>query len=102
MTQQPLAWSRPNDHSAEPRSQQPFEEQHYSIRYWALRWSFSKKTVREWFRDEHGPGILRQSNVGRRKKRDYTTMMISPTAAARVYTKRTGEGLGQRRTREVM
>jgi hypothetical protein len=48
-----------------------FEEQHYPIRYWASRWAFSMKTVREWFRDEYGPGILRQKNVGRRLKRDY-------------------------------
>jgi hypothetical protein len=43
---------------------QVFEEQHYPIRYWSRRWGFSEKTVREWFRDEYGPGILRQPNVG--------------------------------------
>jgi hypothetical protein len=68
----------------------PFEEQHFPIRYWATRWGFSEKTVRDWFRDEYGPGILRQPNVGRRLKRDYTTIMISPSAAARVYARRTG------------
>jgi hypothetical protein len=68
---------------------QPFEEPHYPSRYWARLWGFSAKTVREWFHDEFGPGILRQQNSGRRLKRDYTTMMISPTAARRVYTKRT-------------
>ena len=68
---------------------QPFEEQHYSVGYWARLWGFSTKTVREWFRDEHGPGILRQPNTGRRSKRDYTTIMISASAAARVYAKRT-------------
>jgi len=67
-----------------------FQEQHFPIRYWARRWGFSEKTVREWFRDEYGPGILRQPNVGRRSKRDYTTIMISASAAARVYAKRTG------------
>jgi hypothetical protein len=66
-----------------------FQEQHYPVTYWARLWGFSAKTVREWFRDEYGPGILRQENSGRRKKRDYTTMMISPTAARRVYAKRT-------------
>jgi len=70
-----------------------FEEQHYSIRYWSQRWGFSEKTVRDWFRDEYGPGILRQRNVGRRSKRDYTTITISPSAAARVYAKRTGREL---------
>jgi hypothetical protein len=72
---------------------QPFEEQHFPIRYWALRWGYSVKTVREWFWDEYGPGILRQSNIGRRKKRDYTTIMVSPSAAARVYTKHTQKEL---------
>jgi len=68
---------------------QAFEERHYPITYWARLWGFSGKTIREWFRDEYGPGILRQQNSGRRKKRDYTTMMISLTAAGRVYAKRT-------------
>jgi hypothetical protein len=67
-----------------------FEEQHFPIRYWSQRWGFSEKTIREWFRDEYGPGILRQPNLGRRKKRSYTTIMISPSAAARVYAKRIG------------
>lgn len=71
----------------------PFEERHYSVRFWSQRWGFSEKTIREWFRDEYGPGILRQPNVGRRKKRDYITITISPTAAARVYAKRTGQEL---------
>jgi hypothetical protein len=72
---------------------QPFEEQHYAISYWASRWGFSAKTLREWFRDEHGPGLLRQPNLGRRSKRDYTTIMISASAAARVYAKRTTKEL---------
>lgn len=29
---------------------QPFEEQHFPASYWAGRWGFSVKTVREWFR----------------------------------------------------
>ena len=66
-----------------------FEEQHFPISYWARRWGFCAKTIREWFRDEYGAGILRQPNVGRRSKRDYTTIMVSATAAARVYAKRT-------------
>jgi hypothetical protein len=57
------------------------EEQHYPIRYWAERWGFSVKTVREWFRDEYGAGVLRQPNIGRRSKRDYTTITVSPSAA---------------------
>jgi hypothetical protein len=67
----------------------PFEEQHFPIGYWARHWGFSEKTVRGWFRDEFGPGILRQHNTGRRKKRDYTTIMVSARAAARVYGRRT-------------
>ena len=88
MIQRPFASLRHHEHP-ESRSREPFEEQHFSIRYWAQRWGFSDKTVREWFRAEYGPGILRQPNVGRRKKRDYTTITISPGAAARVYAKRT-------------
>jgi hypothetical protein len=70
-----------------------FEERHYPIGYWAERWGFSTKTIREWFRDESGPGILRQQNTGRRSKRDYTTLMIAPSAAGRVYAKRSAKEL---------
>ena len=72
---------------------QAFEERHYPITYWARLWGFSPKTVREWFRDEYGAGILRQKNIGRRSKRDYTTIMIAPSAAALVYSKRTAQEL---------
>jgi hypothetical protein len=72
---------------------QAFEERHYPIAYWARLWGFSQKTVREWFRDEYGPGILRQPNVGRRSKRDYTTITIAASAAARVYAERTTQDL---------
>lgn len=72
---------------------QAFEEHHFPAAYWATRWGFSAKTVREWFRDEYGPGILRQQNRGRRSKRDYVTIMVSPSAAARVYAKRTRQDL---------
>jgi hypothetical protein len=65
----------------------PFEEQHYPVKHWAARWGFSIKIVRLWFHDEYGPGILRHENLGRRKKRDYVTLMISATAAERVYRK---------------
>ena len=67
----------------------PFEERHYPVNFWAQRWGFSPKTVRDWFRDEFGPGILRQQNSGRRLKRGYTTLMIAPSAAKRVYLMRT-------------
>ena len=72
---------------------QAFEERHYPVTYWAHMWGFSAKTVREWFRGEFGSGILRQPNTGRRSKRNYTTLMISASAAARVYEKRTGREL---------
>jgi hypothetical protein len=67
-----------------------FEERHFPIRYWAELWGFSPKTIREWFRDEDGPGILRLANIGRRGTQDYTTIRVSASAAARVYAKRTG------------
>lgn len=37
---------------------EPFLEPHYPVIYWARLWGFSAKTVREWFRDEYGSGIL--------------------------------------------
>ena len=89
-------------HSLSDSIPQSFEEQHYPITYWSRRWGFSAKTVREWFRDEQGPGILRQTNTGRRSKRDYTTITISPNAAARIYAKHAGERPDRRRSREVM
>lgn len=64
-----------------------FEERHYPVAYWARLWGFSPKTVREWFRNESGPGVLRLPNTGRHSKRDYTTIMIAPSAASRVYAK---------------
>ena len=85
---------------SEHPTQSAFEEKHFPIRHWAERWGFSSKTVREWFRDEYGPGVLRQPNTGRRSKQNYTTMMVSPSAAARIYEKRTRDLL--RRAREVM
>ena len=72
---------------------QAFEEQHYTVSYWASRWGFSRKTVRDWFSDEYGPGILRQPNTGRRSKRNYTTIMISASAEVRVYARRTTQEL---------
>jgi hypothetical protein len=75
--------------NSQVRMEQPFEEQHFPVAHWARHWGFCEKTIREWFRDEFGPGILRQHNTGRRKKRDYTTIMVSARAAARVYAKRT-------------
>jgi hypothetical protein len=92
MSEHPVASGPQNECSAESRSPQPFEEQHFSIGHWARRWGFSDKTVREWFRDEKGPGILRLAKTGRRTKRDYATVTISPSAAARVYAERTTRG----------
>lgn len=83
----------PAERASEISAPQSFEEQHFPVSYWARRWGFSEKTVREWFRDEYGPGILRQSNIGRRSKRDYTSIMISASAAARVYAKRSAKEL---------
>jgi hypothetical protein len=80
-------------HAVSGSAPQAFEERHYPITHWARLWGFSAKTVREWFRDEQGPGILRHRNTGRRSKRDYTTVMVSPSAAARVYAKRTAKEL---------
>jgi hypothetical protein len=101
MTQHLSMGGAHDQHSTESLSSQPFEEQHFPIGFWARSWGFSAKTVREWFRDEYGSGILRQQKSGRRKKREYTTITVSATGAARVYAKRTG-GRGLSGTREVM
>jgi hypothetical protein len=85
----PSSREHANERHGEAGGPPPFEEQHFPTSYWAGRWGFSSKTIREWFRDEFGPGILRQQNSGRRSKRDYTTLMIAPSAAMRVYLKRT-------------
>src|SRR5260370_42043192 len=69
-------------HASAVSATQAFEERHYPVAYWARTWGFSAKTVREWFRGEFGLGILRQPNIRRRCKRDYTTIMISATARA--------------------
>ncbi len=81
----------PRDRTVSVVAPQACEERHYPVAYWATLWGFSPKTVRDWFRDEYGPGILRQPNTGRRVTRDYTTITVSATAAARVYAKRTGK-----------
>jgi hypothetical protein len=75
--------------SVESLTDSPFEK-HFPISHWADLWGFSPKTLREWFSDESGPGILRQEHTGRRQKRDYTSIRVSLTAAARIYAKRTG------------
>ena len=82
-----------NGRAAQDSPLEPFEEPHFPVAYWARLWGFSAKTVREWFRDEFGLGILRQENAGHRSKRNYTTMMIAPTAARRVYATRTKANL---------
>ncbi len=79
--------------TARPGSTQAFEERHYPVAHWSRLWGFSAKTVRDWFHDEYGPGILRQPNTGRRSKRDYITIMVSASAAARIYAKRTAREL---------
>jgi hypothetical protein len=64
------------DFACQPATPPPFWEQHYPVAYWAKCWGFSAKTVREWFQEEFGPGILRQANKGRRLKRDYVTLYL--------------------------
>lgn len=83
----------PRDRTVPNVAAQACEERHHPVAHWARLWGFSPKTVRDWFRDEYGPGILRQPNTGRRKTRDYTTITVSASAAARVYAKRTGKEL---------
>ncbi len=81
----------PRDPAVQGVTAQPCEERHHPVAHWARLWGFSATTIRDWFRDEYGPGILRQANTGRRQRRDYTTITVSASAAARIYAKRTGK-----------
>ena len=83
-----------NDWAMPAPAMQPFEEQHYPVSYWASRWGFSAKAVRDWLRDEYGPGILRLPHTGRRNKaglhHDHGLRECSGTGVCQAH--RTGTG----------
>jgi hypothetical protein len=69
------------------RAQQadPFER-HYTPKELAELWRLDESTVRRMFQDE--PGVLKIGSTGRRHKRDYVTLRIPASTAARFYEAR--------------
>jgi len=66
----------------------PFER-HYTPQELAQVWRLDESTVRRLFQDE--PGVLKIGQTGRRTKRDYVTLRIPASIAARFYGSRTGQ-----------
>jgi hypothetical protein len=65
----------------------PFER-HYAPKDLAELWQLDESTVRRLFQDE--PGVLKIGQTGRRTKRDYVTLRIPESTAARFYKARMG------------
>jgi hypothetical protein len=63
----------------------PFER-HFTPKELAELWRLDESTVRRMFQDE--PGVLKIGNTGRRNKRDYVTLRIPASTAARFYRER--------------
>ena len=66
----------------------PFER-HFTPKELAELWRLDESTVRRLFQDE--PGVLRIGQVGRRSTRDYVTLRIPASTAARFYRERMGQ-----------
>ena len=63
----------------------PFER-HYTPKELAELWKLDESTVRRMFQDESG--VLKIGSAGRREKRDYVTLRIPASTAARFYRER--------------
>ena len=63
----------------------PFER-HYTPKELAELWRLDESTVRRMFQDE--TGVLKIGQAGRRNKRDYVTLRIPASTAARFYRER--------------
>jgi len=61
-------------------------EPHYTVKQLAERWGLDQSTVRRMLRDE--PGVLRLPHLRRRGKRDYVSLRIPASVAARVHERR--------------
>ena len=66
----------------------PFER-HFTPKELAELWRLDESTIRRLFQDE--PGVLKIGEAGRRTKRDYVTLRIPASAAARFYKARIGQ-----------
>jgi len=56
-------------------------ERHYTPKELAALWRLDESTVRRMFQDE--AGVLKLGNTGRLNKRDYVTLRIPESTAAR-------------------
>jgi hypothetical protein len=63
----------------------PFER-HFTPKELAEVWKLDESTVRRMFQDQ--PGVLKIGSTGRRTKRDYITLRIPASTAARFYQER--------------
>jgi hypothetical protein len=75
---------------AQIRQQQmdPFER-HFTPKELAELWRLDESTIRRLFQDE--PGVLKIGQAGRRSTRDYVTLRIPASTAARFYKARIGQ-----------
>ena len=71
-----------------PAQVDPFER-HFTPKELAELWRLDESTVRRMFQDE--PGVLKIGQTGRRSKRDYVTLRIPASTAARFHRERVGE-----------
>lgn len=74
-------------------SNPPEYEMHYTCHELSEKWGLGESTIRKMFRDE--PGVLHLAHIRRRGKRDYVSIRIPGSVAARVYA-RVGRSLGAR------
>ncbi len=70
-------------------------EKHYTVTELAELWNVHADTIRRMFRDE--AGVLKIGQSGRRRKRDYFTLRIPASVAARVHRDRS-RGFTERET----
>jgi hypothetical protein len=63
----------------------PFER-HYTPKELAALWRLDESTIRKLFQDE--PGVFKIGQAGRRNRRDYVTLRIPESTAARFYKAR--------------
>lgn len=66
----------------------PFER-HYTPKELAEIWRLDESTVRRMFQDESD--VLKIGQTGRKSKRDYVTLRIPASTAARFYRARMGQ-----------
>ena len=66
----------------------PFER-HFTPKELAELWRLDESTIRRLFQDE--PGVLKIGGAGRRNKRDYVTLRIPASTAARFHRARIGQ-----------